>query len=352
MLRLSALLPIIEVTPVQDHDSGRNGHRSTANEKAVANEVQIKKAIADTASQLIQKAGAEPVLKSANPGIRSPAKRGAQETESGSQPESLANDTPAKSVKSASYGIVSLLNPLLDDSAAPLPSHETRFSQTATLLTNLMKQEQPSKQSGHISNAAPLINGAPTNPAVLAIALRNAITQSGLFYESHLEQWMNGSRATEVIKQEPQASLPPTLLFTPADINNTGNDHARPAAGQEQIAWLQQNLVQQLSILNNPTLIWSGQAWPNQQVTVQTEEGSPGSGGSETPWVTRLTLEMPRMGKVDVLITLDSMGVDIAIKSDSPRARTTLQKHQLELDNRLVEAGCRLKRVKVDREHE
>jgi hypothetical protein len=42
----------------------------------------------------------------------------------------------------------------------------------------------------------------------LAMALEQALDTSGLFYESHLVQWLSGQRSTALLGQEPQARLP------------------------------------------------------------------------------------------------------------------------------------------------
>ena len=42
----------------------------------------------------------------------------------------------------------------------------------------------------------------------LAMALEQALDTSGLFYESHLAQWLTGQRSTALLSQEPQSRLP------------------------------------------------------------------------------------------------------------------------------------------------
>ena len=346
MLRLSSLLPIIEVTPVQDNEPGRKGYRQPEGNSSVALEQAVKSAVLEAELRPILDRSIDPSLKSAISAARDPALRGLPESKPGPQPK-LSSEQAAKSAKSASYGIVSLLNPVLDDITSPASSHETRFSPTATFLASLKNENPQSKDSGHIQSTTPLIREAPNYPAVLAVALRNAISQSGLFYESHLEQWLNGTRTLDVLKQEPQGSLPPILAFNPADISSGTEQVSQPSIAQEPLTWLQQNLVQQLSILNNPTLVWTGQVWNGQQVTLQTSRDSPKSVDSDASWVTRLTLEMPNLGKIEVIISLDNLGVDIDIQSGTSQAQAQLQSQQIALGNRLADTGCRLRRMNV-----
>jgi hypothetical protein len=346
MLRLSSLLPIIEVTPVQDNEAGRKGYRQQGGNNAAASEQAAKQASLETELRPILERSMDPGLKSALSAAHDPALRGTNDPKPGLQGK-LSSEQAAKSAKSASYGIVGLLNPLLDELASPASSHETRFSPTATFLASLKNENPQSNDPGHIQSATPLIREAPNLPAVLAVALRNAISQSGLFYESHLEQWLNGTRTLEAVKQEPQGKLPPILAFSPAEINSNATQASSPSIAQEPHAWLQQNLVQQLAILNNPTVVWTGQVWNGQQLTLQTTRDSPKSVDSEASWVTRLSLDMPTLGRIEVIISLDSLGVDIDIRSGTPKAKAQLQTHQLALGNRLADAGCRLRRMNV-----
>lgn len=76
---------------------------------------------------------------------------------------------------------------------------------------------------------APVLRAVPTGtPAQLATSLRQALPQllqqSGLFYESHLAEWVQGGRPLAELKSEPQARLasPPSSPSSP---------EARPAAG-------------------------------------------------------------------------------------------------------------------------
>lgn len=360
MLRLSSLLPIIEVTPVQSHEQAKKDYRQPGNGKAVAPGNTSKQALAgaepppdltqlatpESELRLTPQPGGEPALIPALPGRRQ-TQNNASDAETRPHSEPPGSNPASPAGKTASYGIVGLLNPLLQEAPGPAPSHETRFSPLASLLASLRNENPQAKNPAPVHSSAPLVSQPPGNPAMLAIALRDAISQSGLFYESHLEQWLNGTRTLEVLKQEPQGSLPPALNFNPADTAMPSTPQTGPLITQEPLAWLQQNLVQQLSILNNPTLAWSGQVWPDQHVAIQTRRENVRSAEGETPWVTRLTLEMPRLGRMDVTILLDGQGVDVDIKAENPGAESRLQHDQAGLLNRLTDAGCRLRRMSV-----
>ncbi|MBM5581593.1 flagellar hook-length control protein FliK [Burkholderia pseudomallei] len=60
---------------------------------------------------------------------------------------------------------------------------------------------------GAAAQAAPQA-ALPASPAAaLSLALVQAVAQSGLFYESHLAQWLAGQRTTAELAREPQARL-------------------------------------------------------------------------------------------------------------------------------------------------
>ena len=66
--------------------------------------------------------------------------------------------------------------------------------------------------------AAPARDATAAAPVLaLRAALAQAVSESGLFYESHLAQWLAGQRPLAALEREPQARLPATP--TPAAAN-------------------------------------------------------------------------------------------------------------------------------------
>jgi hypothetical protein len=51
-------------------------------------------------------------------------------------------------------------------------------------------------------------SGLLQDPEQLAMALRQGVDRSGVFYERHLAQWVSGQRGAELLQQEPQAAWP------------------------------------------------------------------------------------------------------------------------------------------------
>ncbi|MDO9311381.1 MAG: flagellar hook-length control protein FliK, partial [Nitrosomonas sp.] len=58
-----------------------------------------------------------------------------------------------------------------------------------------------------LTSPTPILTGPSINSTELPGLLQKAIVQSGLFYESHQAQWVNGENTLENLHQEPQGKL-------------------------------------------------------------------------------------------------------------------------------------------------
>ncbi|MCO4861161.1 flagellar hook-length control protein FliK [Cupriavidus sp. WGlv3] len=91
---------------------------------------------------------------------------------------------------------------------ALLPGASTQESLSAAARAILAVLDGAEAQP--VRSAASLLPAAPTaaSAQATAAALANAVGQSGLFYESHLAQWVTGARGLASLRQEPQAQVP------------------------------------------------------------------------------------------------------------------------------------------------
>lgn len=111
-------------------------------------------------------------------------------------------------------------------------SAATTLSNAGKLIGDLM---QDISAEGKRAPAAPLnsnqvlISNMPKNAADLAPVLKQALTQSGMFYEAHQARWVAGKIPTEQLRQEPQGRLPANL---PASLATTAT--AQPAGAPTQ----------------------------------------------------------------------------------------------------------------------
>lgn len=78
------------------------------------------------------------------------------------------------------------------------------LSSTGRLISFLLTG-QPTPQPAALAAGKPLLNAPPVgNGAQFAPILRQALTQSGLFYESHQAKWLSGKVDLNSLKMEPQ----------------------------------------------------------------------------------------------------------------------------------------------------
>ncbi|MDA8094516.1 MAG: flagellar hook-length control protein FliK [Betaproteobacteria bacterium] len=250
------------------------------------------------------------------------------------------------------------------------------------------------------AKATPVIEGPPGETAVLAQKLSGALSESGLFYESHQAQWVSGERPLSDLLREPQGQLPATTQAAgrapppgspmpaangqtdaggkagmpaaraPTGIPGAATSSARPGA---QSAGAQVNaaatkdaqpahpatipIVQrQLDALDQRALVWQGQVWPGQTMQWRIEEeGGQGNGpenSEENPWKTHLNLTLPRMGEVNATIALGAKGVRLDVSVAGTRSSEALKRASPALAGALSAAGIPVLSLVVRRREE
>src|SRR5574337_212805 len=65
---------------------------------------------------------------------------------------------------------------------------------------------QPVPGPAALAAGQPLLAAPPSSAEPLALALQEAVTHSGLFYESHLAQWLAGKRGAADLRSEEHTS--------------------------------------------------------------------------------------------------------------------------------------------------
>jgi hypothetical protein len=82
-------------------------------------------------------------------------------------------------------------------------SAQSALSQTGKLISFLLTG-QPAPSAASLAGNRPLLSAPPTSGSQLVPVLRQALGQSGLFYESHQVQWVLGKLDTAALLREPQ----------------------------------------------------------------------------------------------------------------------------------------------------
>ncbi|MEQ1663006.1 MAG: flagellar hook-length control protein FliK [Thiobacillus sp.] len=254
----------------------------------------------------------------------------------------------------------------------------TRLSQTAHLLSSLLAHAPQQSHAEAPAAATPLLSSPPHASTELALALRTALTRSGLFYESHLADWSLGLDPLEGLMQEPQnrvsvrdpAATPtaPAISATPVRHDASGGVVSPASAVAISTATtaghpsdstippaLHSLVSNQLQLLESPTLLWRGDIWPGQAMTwalqhhTLDEDRADVEAAPDTPaWTSRLKLTLPRLGELDLTLRWNQAGhLQVAIAAANPAAAQTLQAARPQAHSRLTQAGCAVTAIKV-----
>ncbi len=87
---------------------------------------------------------------------------------------------------------------------AAATSSQPKLSPAGQLISQLLTGKQET-QAAPLNRNEPLLPAPPTKAAPLTPLLRQAVSESGLFYESHQAQWVEGEMPLENLLREPQA---------------------------------------------------------------------------------------------------------------------------------------------------
>jgi hypothetical protein len=275
---------------------------------------------------------------------------------------------------------------------APLAGQAGNTADTAGQARVINTTPQAASQA---TAAQAATNQAAPQPAQFVQALRSALQQTGLFYESHLTQMVFGQRTPEQLAREPQARLDQSAVITRDTPQQTGTPSAQ-APAQQAPSWgnaagltsssntpssllapsgnsstsltLSSSLAadnsnplagihpdstmlvrQQLDVLANQALVWQGQAWPGVPMEWEVErdrshEENEAAGNAH--WATRLQIELPRLGLVQVRLNLS--GNQLVLSLVAPSSAGELSQNSDTLRQRLAAAGLTLSQIDVN----
>lgn len=274
------------------------------------------------------------------------------------------------------------------------PAVETTLSRTGNFIAGLFTRGEEGEQAkpALLNANQPIAQAPPTKAADLIPLLKQAISQSGMFYESQQSQWIGNMLPIEKLLTQPQGRLSP-VLHTAAQA--TGNEQESPAsmpaseavrsknpestaiaaspppAAQNNVTELAAAKIglsaaqpvapdllpivqQQLEALATQTYVWQGLAWPGQpmQWEIIEENGGQQRQDGETdppPWQTRLTLSMPQLGEVRAALRISAGELTLSLSAQSNAAASQLTNGSDILRNQLEAAGLKLNGFTVGR---
>jgi len=261
------------------------------------------------------------------------------------------------------------------------------LSDTAKFLGALMQKvagRQNDSETSSLVKANAVVTAPPADSREFAVALRGALSQSGLFYESHQAQWVAGERSLAELVREPQGTLSQSVAtlssakFENSTVQSGAQSSATSVHNEAQNAQVLVNLQpdgapaqsgnaaglvhpdtlpliqQQLQTLDTHQLVWQGQVWPGQHMDWVVEErdarGSSSEGEEPANWNTKLRLQLPRLGTVSAALAFTSNGLRINLAAADRGTAETLKVAQGKLHNSLDAAGLQLIGLSVEQD--
>lgn len=255
-------------------------------------------------------------------------------------------------------------------------SASTSLSSTGKMIGDLMQQiGEPGKRAppALLNGNQPLLAESPKSAADLVPTLKQALSQSGMFYEAHQARWVAGQLPIEQLRQEPQGQLMPySQPRPPVGERSNGPDAAPQTRSETAIAQradaqtsqptpggnaipreIAPLVLQQLDGLANQNFAWQGQVWPGQ--TMQWEIGDPpderrnGDENSAANWQTRLKLALPQLGGIDASLRLFPDGrLTIRLNSDSAAGESQLRAGAEALQQQMAAAGLTVNQLLIE----
>jgi hypothetical protein len=220
--------------------------------------------------------------------------------------------------------------------APPVPADSALVGATIPALARLLDgalRDPPAPLALRLAASLPEAAGIPAAPQRLATALADAISGSGVFFESHLADWVRGERDTAPLLAEAQARA--SMLASAAE-----------ATGEAAFR-------QQLSSLVTGELAFQFPAWTGQNaaLTIGREpEHAPHSTPPERVFLARLEMELPELGSVQAMLNLNSRGIDIELRAATPAAADALGAARDSLVQAFAAADLRVGRIEVSHE--
>ena len=206
------------------------------------------------------------------------------------------------------------------------PSHATEnvadISTAANLIAQSLKQAEREGQTTRLQ-ATSVVTQHPNQPQRMAHDLKQAISQSGLFYESHLNHLVSGQQSLSAIQQEPQ--------------NQNGTQSASL-------------MSQQLAVLEHQRIAWQGEVWPGQPMSwdiyqTPNEQNAPWAStpeGEDKTIASELTLHLPNLGKVSAKISISNGQMRIHLAAEQSQTLHTLSEQKQALLSAITKNGQQL----------
>ncbi|MFZ6672517.1 flagellar hook-length control protein FliK [Undibacterium sp. Xuan67W] len=230
-------------------------------------------------------------------------------------------------------------------------STPTTISQTAKLIDNILHLAQEKGTANSLIGTRPLAEHSDIlkSPADLSSQLQKTISSSGLFYESHLADLLEGKLTTADIRLEPQALQ--SLQIEEAAQTSPGDQlipvSSKPVVNTE----LTQLIHLQLDALEQQKIVWQGNLLPNLpmqwEIVRDQREQNTHTAESENGWQSTVRFELPHLGAVSATIHLRGQHIQLYVRTNKSDTAELLKTYTAQLADSLKSAGTSLDAISV-----
>ena len=263
-------------------------------------------------------------------------------------------------------------------------SVSTTLSRTGQLISTLYSGTQEAKgKAAALPLTTPVAPAPPQSAEELVPLLKQAIGQSGMFYESHQAEWVEGRLPRTALLQEPQGKLSSPSAFAadpspnrlapqqgsqtvsdPITAVRPGSETAasntadaaksivtQPSQSPTIAPQLQSLVQQQLEAMATQNFVWQGPVWPGQDMRWEIDENAtqgPQEDETAPQWTTRLRMTLPRLGEIDARIQLRGNQITIAMSAGDDETRQRMRIDGESLRNQLDAAGLTLTSMGIE----
>lgn len=207
-----------------------------------------------------------------------------------------------------------------------------------------------------------LLQGAPSDPALLEQQLAKGLRESGLFYEAHLARWFSGDYPLEGLLKEPQGRLSAQMLHPqplPA-LPREATAEQLEAALKQRAGLLPEGaadprtmpiIKEQLATLQTGHLLFQGELFPGQPMEWRVAERESGGHREQeqesVPWETSVSLTLPGLGLVDASLILNGTQVSVRLTAGRSATAQLLGEGKGELVDQLAAAGLDTQTIEI-----
>ncbi|HXC37912.1 MAG TPA: flagellar hook-length control protein FliK [Burkholderiales bacterium] len=182
--------------------------------------------------------------------------------------------------------------------------------------------------------------------------LAQAVSQSGLFYESHLAEWVRGRRSLEQLRDERQAFEARGASPGAAAPSDDAAAAGRARSGEPGLPnSLLPVIKEQLNTIDSNRFTLHGLVWANQpaELTIAREYANSSSRSErqdiQAAWATNLKLRLPALGRVEAAMLLTDRHLRLCIATEA-RSDERLRAALTDLADALEARGLALQPVR------